>query len=90
VKLSLILPRLGSAVQRLPKSEHVTITIANGKFLHLICLLNERAVHYVGAFCMELCVQSLNVRYPEEGITRSPAFRLVPAEYSRRDSNISS
>jgi len=70
--LVVVLPWLGSAVQSLPKSEHMTITIANGKFLHLICLLNERAVHDVGGFCMELHVQSLNVAYPEEGIPRSP------------------
>ena len=78
MKLVVVLPWLGSAVQSLPKSEHMTITIANGKFLHLICLLNERAVHDVGGFCMELHVQSLNVAYPEESIPLFPlAFRLA-------------
>lgn len=54
------------------------MTIANGKLLDLICLLNERAVRDVGGFWIELDVQSLNVAYPEESIPLFPlAFRLA-------------
>src|SRR5262249_20756745 len=74
-----------SLPERLPEAEHMAVTIANRKFLHLIRFLDKRAVHHIGALRAELRVESLRVIDPEEGVPCSSLFFVWRDKLRRRN-----
>src|SRR5262249_20904029 len=75
-----------SLCERLPEAEHVAVTIADRKFLHLICFLDKGAIRHINALRVELRVQSLRIVDPEEGVPGSALLLIRRDKFWRRNS----